>query len=153
MKKPATPLESLIAPCGLNCAACSRYLAYLHNLKRSQCKGCRPENKKCTYLLKKCAGTEISSGGTASAPFCFECGHYPCVQIDRLDRRYRKSYGVSVKDNLEAIKARGVSAFVDEQCRKYSCGRCGETISIHNRKCFICDQITRLVEKKRGHTE
>lgn len=33
--------EELIAPCGMNCALCSRYLAFVNKLKRSQCIGCR----------------------------------------------------------------------------------------------------------------
>ena len=36
---------------------------------------------------------------------------------------------------------------VKEQYEKYRCSKCGGLISIHNRKCFKCDKIIRLVEK------
>ena len=54
---------------------------------------------------------------------------------------------MSVKDNLEYIKKMGIDKFIKEQYKKYRCSKCGGLISIHNRKCFKCDTITRLVEK------
>ena len=148
MKRPAADPEILVAPCGMNCATCSKYLAYRHNLKRSQCRGCRPENNACSYLFEKCSGINNSQPGTASAPFCFECDHYPCEQINRMDRRYRRSFGVSVRRNLDDIHTNGTAAFLEEQAERYRCARCGDTISIHNRNCFSCDEITRLVDKR-----
>lgn len=149
MKRNTAQPERLLAPCGMNCAICSRYLAYINNLKRSQCGGCRPENKKCSYLFAKCSGLNSSLKGTASAKFCFECEQYPCPQINRMDDRYRRHYQMSVKDNLESIKKRGKDKFVKQQREKYRCSRCGDLLSIHNGKCFKCEKITRLVEKRR----
>jgi len=137
--------EELIAPCGMNCAICSRYLAYVNNLKRSQCIGCRPKNKRCAYLFKKCTGINNTSKG--DAVFCFECGQYPCEQIKRIDARYRNNYGMSMINNLEYIKDKGIGKFIKEQYKKYRCAKCGGLISIHNGKCFRCDTITKLVEK------
>jgi hypothetical protein len=143
MTNPGHP--DLVAPCGMNCAICSRYLAYANNLKRSQCIGCRPGNKRCAYLFKNCSGPKNIANGKAA--FCFECIQYPCGQINRMDDRYRKNYHMSVKNNLECIRENGVSAFVKEQYNKYRCKKCGGLISIHNGKCFKCDTITKLVEK------
>lgn len=148
MKKINPNPEELIAPCGMNCAICSRYLAYTHDLKRSQCTGCRPGNKKCSYLFEKCTGINGTLKGNANARFCFECDQYPCKHIKRMDDRYRSHYKMSVKDNLERIKKLGVESFTKEQSKKYRCSKCGGLISIHNRKCFRCDSITRLVEKR-----
>ncbi|MHB8086476.1 MAG: DUF3795 domain-containing protein, partial [Dehalococcoidia bacterium] len=49
--------EELIAPCGMNCAVCSRYLALKYNVKSkgikiSYCTGCRPRDRKCALLKK-----------------------------------------------------------------------------------------------------
>ncbi|MCP4675019.1 MAG: DUF3795 domain-containing protein [Deltaproteobacteria bacterium] len=137
--------EDLIAPCGMNCAICSRYLSHVNNTKPSRCIGCRPRNEQCTYLFSKCTG--INDTVTGNAAFCFECDQYPCKQINRMDDRYRNNYQMSVKDNLEQIAKMGVSKFIIEQYRKYRCSECGGLISIHNRKCFKCEKITRLVEK------
>ena len=73
MKQTNQNIEELIAPCGMNCAVCSRYLSYVNNLKRSHCAGCRPENKTCSYLFEKCSGINGDLKGNATANFCFEC--------------------------------------------------------------------------------
>ena len=54
---------------------------------------------------------------------------------------------MSVKDNLEEIRDKGISRFIENQQSKYSCPKCDGLISIHNRKCFNCDKVTKLVEK------
>lgn len=145
VKKSNLISEELIAPCGMNCAICSRYLAYVHNLKRSQCSGCRQRSESCTYLFEKCTGINHHSKGNTA--FCFECNQYPCRQINRMDDRYRKKYHMSVKENLKCIQTVGIDQFIEEQSKQYRCSKCGGFISIHNRKCFKCDSITRLVEK------
>jgi hypothetical protein len=146
MKKSNPISEELIAPCGMNCAICSRYLAYINNLRRSQSIGCRPRNKRCTYLFKNCSGPKNTS--KRNSTFCFECNTYPCKQIDRIDKRYRIGFEMSMKDNLEYIRTRGVDKFIEAQSKKYHCRKCSGLISIHNGKCFTCDTITRLVEKR-----
>ncbi len=138
--------EELIAPCGMNCAICSNYLAYINKLNRSQCAGCRPTNKKCTYLFEKCTGVNHSLEGNAAAQFCFECDRYPCKEVNRMDHRYRENYKMSVKENLEYIKENGVGEFVKAQYSEHRCPNCSGLISIHNKKCFRCETITKLVE-------
>ena len=147
-KKEHTISEELIAPCGMNCAICSRYLAYINNLKRSRCVGCRPRNKRCTYLFKKCTGINTVAKGKAA--FCFICSQYPCKQINRIDDRYRMNYRMSIKENLECIRKKGIGQFIKGQYKKYRCSRCGGLISVHNKKCFKCDAITKLFEKYSG---
>ena len=147
MKKPYSHQAELIAPCGMNCAVCSRYLSHVNRKKQSQCSGCRPGNNKCLYLFAKCSGINSTLNGNAAARFCFECDQYPCKQINRMDARYKNNYEMSVKDNLANIGKIGVEQFAKEQHEKYQCSKCGGLISVHNKKCFTCDTITRLVEK------
>jgi len=145
--KPPNPItEDLIAPCGMNCALCSNYLAYVNNLKRSQCVGCRARNKPCVYLFGKCTGINHDVI-CREAAFCYECEQYPCAQIERIDKRYRKNYHMSMKENLEFIKSQGIGKFLEAQYRKYRCEHCGGLISVHNRKCFKCETITKLIDK------
>ncbi len=134
----------------MNCAVCSRYLAHVNNLKRSQCIGCRPRGKKCAYLFGKCGGPRDSS--RRKARFCFECREYPCKRIGQMDRRYRLNYGMSVMENLEFIRAKGLEAFLRQQRRKYHCPTCTGLISTHNGKCFRCEPITALVLLKNQWT-
>ena len=63
-----------------------------------------------------------------------------------MDDRYRNNYKMSVKDNLEYIENMGIEKFIKEQYKINRCSKCGGLISIHNRKCFKCDAVTRLVE-------
>ncbi len=65
-----------------------------------------------------------------------------------MDKRYRENYGISVKENLDKILESGLDTFCEIQYHQHHCDRCGGLISIHNRKCFKCDTVTRLVEKK-----
>jgi len=110
----------LIAPCGMNCAICSKYLSHINNLKRSQCRGCRTENNNCTYLFAKCTGLNNSLKRNATASFCFECHQYPCKQINRMDIRYRNCYAMSIIDDLENIKKLGNKRFPEEQKKEIS---------------------------------
>jgi len=113
MNKSNPVSAELIAPCGMNCAICSRYLSSLNNLQRSQCIGCRPGKVYCTYLFKKCTG--INHTASDKAVFCFECDQYPCKQIKRMDKRYRKNYEMSVRENLAAIQEMGIGESIEEQ--------------------------------------
>jgi hypothetical protein len=137
----------MLAPCGMNCAVCSKYLALANGLKMSQCSGCRPGNKHCSYLFEKCGGVNANRPGTTDAPFCFECELYPCKEIKRMDTRYRKNYRMSTIENLETIRESGLESLIRIQIEKYSCDRCDQLISTHNNKCFQCDTITKLIEK------
>ena len=147
MKKEIPITEELVAPCGMNCAICSRYLAYVNNIKKSQCAGCRLSNSKCSYLFGKCTGINSALKGNAAAKFCFECDQYPCKEINRMDKRYKNNYKMSVKENLEAIQNDGITQFIVAQYGANNCLNCGGLISIHNKKCFKCDKITKLVQK------
>ncbi len=150
MKEMSTILKDLIAPCGMNCAICSKYLVYVNKLKRSQCAGCRTGQGTCAYLFAKCTGENKDS--TCNRVFCFECRKYPCSEIQRMDKRYKKNHRMSVVDNLTTIKKRGIDTFIKEQYEKYHCSECNGLISIHNGKCFKCDTITKLVDRNNcGH--
>jgi ribosomal protein L40E len=65
-----------------------------------------------------------------------------------MDTRYKENYRMSIKDNLEYIKRLGIRRFVKEEYKKHHCSKCGGLRSIHNRKCFKCDTITKLVKKQ-----
>ena len=136
--------EELIAPCGMNCALCSAYLAYAHQIPRKRgriyhCQGCRPRNKKCAYLKKPCSG--LSNG---SIRFCYECKGFPCAHLKHLDTRYRKSYGISFIENLGVIRDNGLEQFLKCQRERHTCPKCGDWVSVHNKKCFRCDAIVSL---------
>ncbi len=133
--------EDLIAPCGINCAICSGYLAYSRGIPKkrgaiSHCLGCRPRDKRCAYLKGHCE--QIVNG---SLRFCHECRQFPCQRLRHLDERYVKTYNVSPIANLRYLAAEGGAAFLEDQKQRYRCGRCGGTLCVHNGKCYNCDRI------------
>jgi len=137
-KEKFTP--ELIAPCGMNCGICKGYLAYSRGIPRergkvSHCSGCLPRNKNCFIKrgCKKLAKNEIK--------FCFECEDMPCENLDRVDRRYRKRYDMSMVENLKELKEKGMKKFLKNQKEKYECPECGDVISVHDRKCYSCGHV------------
>ena len=128
----------LIAPCGINCAVCAWYLAREHDIKSRgvpipYCEGYRPRDKKCAQIVKKCDLLRRKK-----ARYCFECPDFPCLRLKRLDERYRARHHMSVVENLEHIRDKGIAAFLAYEDERWKCPRCGELISCHNGLCFKC---------------
>jgi hypothetical protein len=137
-KKPEITEETLIAPCGMNCAVCGAYLAKKYDL-RSQglripyCDGCRPRDKLCSFIKKQCE--PLLSG---ELEYCYECDKFPCNNLVRLDKRYRERFNMSMIENLNYIKENGMGNFLEKEKKKWKCQECGGVISCHNGICFNC---------------
>ena len=130
--------DELIAPCGMNCGICSGYLAFSHDIKKEgikmpYCAGCRPRDKQCAFLKKKC---ELLLNGQVR--YCYECPEYPCRRLEHIDERYKKYYRMSMIENLEYIKENGIRNFLSREDEKWRCPDCGDTICCHNGICFNC---------------
>jgi len=140
----------LIAPCGMNCAICSGYLAFKHDVKSkgirmSYCSGCRPRDKKCAFLKKQCQlllNRQIE--------YCYECKDYPCKRLRHLDQRYKTLFRMSMIDNLEFVRDNGIDRFLVKEQGKWKCPECGEVICCHNGLCFNCG-LDRLHQKKQKY--
>jgi hypothetical protein len=140
--------EVLIAPCGMNCALCSGYLAFKNDvksrgLKMAYCAGCRPRNKQCAFLKKHC---QRLSGGEIT--YCYECPEFPCRNLKHLDKRYRTNYRMSVIENLEFIRENGVEKLLEKEAEKWRCPDCGGVICCHNGICFECGLELLKAKKK-----
>jgi hypothetical protein len=140
--------ERLVAPCGMNCAVCSGYLAGKYDVKSRgirmpYCVGCRPRDKKCAFLKKKC---DLLLNGKVE--YCYECPDFPCKRLEHIDNRYRKLFRTSFIENLRLIEKDGMSEFLKAQTRKWQCPKCGEMICCHNGICYNCD-LDRLRSKRK----
>jgi len=116
--------EELIAPCGMNCGICSGYLAFKHDVKSkgirmAYCSGCRPRDKKCAFLKKRC--NLLLSG---QLQYCYECQDYPCEGLRHIDKRYRALYRMSMIENLEYIRKNGAGQFLEKEEEKWKCPEC-----------------------------
>ena len=103
----------MIAPCGMNCNVCSGYLALKNNVKTkglriSYCKGCRPRDKKCSFLKKRC---ELLLN--KKVEFCYQCTKFPCEHLKHITKRYESLYHMSMVDNLKFIKDYGLAKFLE----------------------------------------
>ncbi len=140
--------EELIAPCGMNCGICAGYLALRHDLKSKgirmpYCAGCRPRGKRCSFLKKRC---DLLLNGRVK--YCYECKGFPCERLQRIDKRYRTHFRMSMIENLEFIKKNGIAKFINREKKKWKCPKCGGIICCHNGLCFDCE-LNKLKTKKK----
>ena len=140
--------KELVAPCGMNCNLCSGYLAFENDIKSkgvkiTYCKGCRPRDKKCAFLKKRC---DLLL--KAKVEFCYECNGFPCEDLEHLARRYETLYRMNMIDNLNFIKEHGLVKFLESENEKWECPECGEVICCHNGICYNCG-LEKLRNKKK----
>ena len=141
--KPGQPSRRLlVAPCGMDCAVCSGYLAFANAVPRrrgaiSHCAGCRIRGKRCAYLKGHCRRLALGR-----VEFCYECPEFPCARLRHLDERYARTYGMSLIGNLELIRDAGFAAFAARQRSLFGCPACGALRSVHNGQCFACERVS-----------
>jgi len=145
--------EALIAPCGMNCNVCAGYLAFQNRVKDKgtkmpSCTGCRPRDKKCAFLKKRCARLL-----NHELQYCYECPDYPCPRLAHIDRRYRNFFRMSLLENLEFIREKGIAPFLEKEAAKWRCPECGDVICCHNGLCFKCGLEGLKNKKKRYRWE
>ena len=131
----------------MNCAICSGYLAFKHDVKSKgikmpYCIGCRPRDKKCAFLKKRC---DLLLNGKVR--YCYDCEDFPCERLSHIDNRYRTFFRMSMIENLEFIKKNGVKKFIIKEKDRWKCPKCGGIICCHNGICFDCE-LNRLKTKK-----
>lgn len=144
-----TSEKDLIAPCGMNCSLCIAYIFNKHDLnkegfKKKYCTGCIARGKNCTFAL----GKKCDLIGNGKIRFCYECDKFPCDGLKRLDKRYKTKYHLSMIDNLNYIKEKGIEKFIDKEKENWHCETCGESICCHNGLCLNC-QIDILKQNKK----
>ena len=142
--------KELIAPCGMNCGICSGYLAFKYDVKSKgirmpYCTGCRPRDKKCAFLKKRC--NLLLEG---QVQYCYECKDFPCEGLQHIDKRYRSLFRMSMTENLEYIKKNGIGKFLLKEEERWKCPECGAVICCHNGICFNCG-LNKLKNKEKRY--
>lgn len=130
--------STLIAPCGMNCRLCRAYVR-----DRNVCPGCRsdegPKSKSCRECSIKNCERIVDDG----IRYCFECVNFPCMRMSRLDKRYRTRYGMSMIENLNAVREQGVKRFLENQEKRWACPACGKLLCVHKSGCIYCEHVWR----------
>ena len=123
----------LIAPCGMNCSVCMAYLR-----ERNKCPGSRgPDTgKAATRIRCKIKTCEVFQKGKAK--FCFTCKNFPCTILKHLDLRYQTRYHMSMIENLEFIKKKGIKKFVENEKIRWASPECGGIMCVHTGYCNTC---------------
>jgi len=142
-----------IAPCGMNCGICKAYLAYSRGVPKkkgqvSHCSGCRVRGKNCAFIKRDCpkkVGKEIDS--------CTECPDMPCQRLTKLDAHYGARYSMSMIENLQLIKEKGIDELLRSQAEAYRCPSCGDVVSVHDGKCYVCGYQEKKPIKKVGKAQ
>lgn len=133
MKMDAKIPMNLLAPCGINCAAC-----YAHLRKKRTCPGCRGQEDSQPQYCRSCKIRDCAV--RRGIDFCSECSSFPCMPVKQIDKRYRLRYHVSLIENGLRIKTVGVRQFLREEKQRWTCTQCGGVICLHDRVCSECSQ-------------
>lgn len=134
MKMPKEPINpNLFAPCGMNCLVC-----YNHIRLRNPCGGCLQSDQGKPGHCRKCAIKSCAQAKEIS--YCYACEKYPCKPIQSLEKSYTTRYGTSLMENSRLVEEQGLSAFMRAQRERYTCGRCGGILSLHDAICSECGQ-------------
>lgn len=134
MKMPEIIEDIMLAPCGMNCAVCYQHVGIRKH--RQPCEGClkgdlgKPEHcRKCN--MKSCAQGK-------GYVHCFECTDFPCKLIKNLEKSYNKRYNTSLVKNSKTALENGITAFLEQDRKKWTCVKCGGAFSLHDGACSEC---------------
>lgn len=74
------------------------------------CTGCRPRDKQCAFLKKRC---DLLLN--KKVKYCYECEDFPCTRLQHIDKRYRTFHRMSMIENLQYIKKKVLKNFWQEK--------------------------------------
>ena len=129
---------TLIAPCGMNCRLCRAYVR-----DKNACPGCRGDDSSKS---KSCIACHIRNCGKIARgriKYCFGCDNFPCARLNHLDMRYRTKYGMSMIENLNAVRRLGIRHFIENEKKRWACPECGGLLCVHKSECMYCQHVWR----------
>lgn len=128
---------NLVGQCGINCGTCVAFFGYTMAGKKRihPCMGCRTRKSLCAFIKKGCKRIAEKN----PVEFCFECSDFACENLVRIDTVYRTRFDMSLIENLNYIKEKGMDAFLEAEKEKWTCPDCGEVISVHTKRCYSCN--------------
>jgi hypothetical protein len=82
----------------------------------------------------------LTGGAIKTAPYLAvtRYGGSTITIVRQLDLRYRKKYGMSMIENLEAIRQHGIRKFIKSEKERWTCSECGGVICVHRGFCSTC---------------
>jgi hypothetical protein len=126
--------KEMIAPCGINCGTC---LAWLRE-KKNRCHGCRHADLNIPATRMKCGIKNCENLRKTDSGLCVDCDVFPCARLKHIDKRYRTRYKTSLILNLLTIKEIGLTDYLRNEIKRWSCPGCGSVLSVHRESCLKC---------------
>ena len=138
LTKSAAMPAALIAPCGMNCRLCRAYVK-----DKNGCPGCQGDDSSKSRSRSACRIKNCRKIVRVRTKYCFQCDSYPCDRLSHLNSRYRTKYGMSMIQNLDAIRSLGIRRFIENEKKRWSCPECGELLCVHKPQCIHCQHVWR----------
>ena len=117
----------------MNCGICKGYLR-----EKKKCPGCRIFDKNEPVSIAKCKIRNCATFKRSKSKYCFKCEEFPCGNLKHLDKRYRTKYHMSMIENLDFIKEKGINPFLEKEKQKWKCPKCDGIITCHGGTCLNC---------------
>ena len=127
-----------IAPCGMNCSLCRAY-----GRDHKACLGCRGDDRHKSKSCMACPIKNCEMVASGRIKYCFGCDSFPCARLEHLDKRYRTKYGMSMIENLNALRSLGIRRFVENEKKRWACPECGRILCVHKSECIYCQHVWR----------
>ncbi|XHH08411.1 MAG: DUF3795 domain-containing protein [Candidatus Bathyarchaeia archaeon] len=126
----------LFARCGINCRTCVGFFGYtLNGERQTPCGGCQTRQATCNFYENNCKHPELKN----KIQHCYECADFPCENLKKIDQDYSKKYGLSIIENLNYIKLKGMAAFLEREREQWKCPNCGGVLCVHTKRCYTCN--------------
>lgn len=127
-------MDTLLAPCGIDCGICSGYLR-----EKNRCPGCLNATETTLKHIFTCSKKICAE--SQGITYCYECKKFPCYNLKKLEKRYSTQYGESPVNNGIFVRDFGLEAFKKSQLLRWTCQNCGEGLNVHKSKCPGCGEI------------
>ncbi|MDI9644154.1 MAG: DUF3795 domain-containing protein [Candidatus Verstraetearchaeota archaeon] len=125
----------LISRCGINCRTCVGYFGYrLDGQRQAPCGGCLTREKFCGFVKDYCK----KHADKDKIRYCSECEDFPCENFRKIDEYYSGKYGVSLIENFNHIKSKGMEDFLRSERARWKCAACGGVVCVHTKRCYTC---------------
>lgn len=119
----------------MNCGQCAAY-----QRQRNPCPGCRAPDRGKPKTRRLCQIKTCRVRRAKHLDYCAGCPRLPCEPLQRLDRRYRAKYGMSMLDNLQTLATEGLPALVKRERARWLCPNCGAPLCVHTNTCPSCQK-------------
>lgn len=123
--------------CGLYCGACPKLRNTKAGTETDECYGCKSEQTAGYCAL---CGIKACARGRGRA-FCSECSEYgACRLMENFLADTNWPYQQLASSNMESIRQRGLSEWLQAQEQRWRCANCGAYHSWWDETCPQCGQ-------------